>query len=94
MKVTIIRVCWKQVNPRQGQRNVFLSRGHHWEQSGKNSEPLPCPLCACLQMIKKDFSVAHTLTEITPANPSMIKPLIPSHRTQVITHLVAVSHAL
>lgn len=28
MKEIIIRVCWKQVNPMQGQSNVFLSWGH------------------------------------------------------------------
>lgn len=46
IEVIIIRVCWKQVKPKQGQINIFLSQGHQQEQSGLNSEPLPCPLCA------------------------------------------------
>lgn len=71
-----------------------MSRGHHCEQSGENSEPPPRPLGDCLQMIKKDFLVTLTLTGITPASPSMIKPLIPSQRAQVIIHLASVSHAL
>jgi len=45
-------------------------------------------------MIKKDFSVAQTLTEITPVNLSKIKPLISSHQTQVIIHLASVPHTL